>query len=283
MGSSKTIFAEGKKTLATLYFVRQGQVELTKKGDESFTKIIGHGGYFGEEMLLLDVKAKDNDGRYTADFTATTIGEEVVLGMLSIIDCRTVMDTTTLGSAKKPTRAGSVRNEDVDISAVKYHSILGAGTFGQVWLVSRQTSGGTRHPYALKVQSKYELIKHSQAKGVVQEKDIMQQLKHPFIIRLVNTSQTKSLVFMLLEIVQGGELFSLMHKANSDGLPTEDSIFYSAGILEGLGHMHRRNILYRDLKPENVLIDADGYPVIVDLGFGKFERGGQDSVLTRID
>jgi len=269
MGSSKILFAEGKKTPATLYFVRHGLVELTKKGDESFTKTIGHGGYFGEEMLLLDVKVKDNDGRYTADFTAETIGEEVVLGKLSLVDCRTVLDTTTLGSVRKHTRVGSVRNEDVDIGAVKYHSILGAGTFGQVWLVSRQTSGGTRHPYALKVQSKYELIKHSQAKGVVQEKDIMQQLKHPFIIRLVNTSQTKSLVFMLLEIVQGGELFSLMHKPNSDGLPIEDSIFYSAGILEGLGHMHRRSILYRDLKPENVLVDADGYPVIVDLGFAK--------------
>jgi protein kinase A len=104
----------------------------------------------------------------------------------------------------------------------------------------------------------------------VQEKNIMAQLHHPFIIKLVTTSQDKQRVYMLLGIVQGGELFNLMHNNNKDGLSDLNAKFYAAGILEGLGYMHRRHILYRDLKPENVLIDESGYPVIVDLGFGTF-------------
>lgn len=74
---------------------------------------------------------------------------------------------------------------------------------------------------------------------------------------------------MLLGLVQGGELFSLMHQAAYDGMSEKDARFYSAGVLEGLSHIHRKNIIYRDLKAENVLIDKDGYPVIVDFGFGK--------------
>lgn len=269
LGANKIIFEEGKKTPATLYLVRKGRVELTKRDDPSFKKMIGPGGYFGEEMLELDVGGKGHGDLYVADFTAGAKGDRTVVGKLLLDDCRTILDTTRMGMPPVLEKKTSVVNTKIDISAVKYHTILGAGTFGQVWLVSRKKSDGDRQAYALKIQSKYELVKHSQAKGVVQEKDIMTELKHPFIIRLVNTSQDKHLLYMLLEMVQGGELFSIMHTSTSDGLPIEDSIFYSAGILEGLGHMHRRNILYRDLKPENVLVGGDGYPVIVDLGFAK--------------
>jgi protein kinase A len=69
--------------------------------------------------------------------------------------------------------------------------------------------------------------------------------------------------------VQGGELFSVVHAGQNKGLPEKDAQFYCACVLEGLGHMHQRSICYRDLKPENVLVDSKGYCVIVDLGFCK--------------
>jgi len=270
----RVIFSSNTKTPATLYIVRKGSVVLTKDGDRNFPRTIGPGGYFGEGMLMLDTKkrADTKDGLAVADYSATVGDEDCIVGKLLLTDCRKVFDTTQMGKAQTGRRRkGSIKDEDVDMKALKYHTILGAGTFGQVWLTSRASSSAAskRHPYALKIQSKYELVKHSQAKGVVQEKNIMAKLAHPFIINLVNTSQDKQRVYMLLDIVQGGELFSRMHSASSDGLPIEDTTFYAAAILEGLGHMHRRSILYRDLKPENVLIDSDGYPVIVDLGFAK--------------
>jgi protein kinase X len=70
-------------------------------------------------------------------------------------------------------------------------------------------SNGGRKAYALKIQSKYELVRNSQARWIVgTEKNIMAQLHHPFIINLVTTYADTQRVYMLLELVQGGELFS---------------------------------------------------------------------------
>jgi len=74
---------------------------------------------------------------------------------------------------------------------------------------------------------------------------------------------------MLMQLVQGGELYSVIHTTRRDGLPEQQARFYAAGVADGLAYMHRRSYVYRDLKPENVLIGSDGYPVIVDFGFAK--------------
>lgn len=267
------MFQEGTGTIATLYIVREGQIRLTSSAHTEYKDvIIKQGGLFGEEMLERDAQRGANPSAeplYNAKYTATVI-EDCVLGCLTLTECRTVMDTTSIGKSTRSARFQSIKNEDIPMSALTRHAILGAGTFGQVWLVSRVTSDGHRKAYALKIQSKYELVRNSQARGVVQEKNIMAQLRHPFIINLVTTYADKQRVYMLLELVQGGELFSLLHRSNSDCIPEVEAKFYASAILEGLGYMHRRSILYRDLKPENVLIDNTGYPVIVDLGFGTF-------------
>ena len=265
------IFEEGESTFSTLYIVRDGQVKLTSTSSEEYNgKIINEGGFFGEDMLMRDAKTGENKSTPTfkANYTATVM-EDCTVGLLTLEECRTIFDTTKMGKSSPSFRRESIKNEDISLKSLKRHAILGAGTFGQVWLVSRTSSDGNRKAYALKIQSKYELIRNSQATGVVQEKNIMAQLSHPFIINMVTTFQDKRLVYMLLGLVQGGELFSIMHKASFDGIPEKDTKFYAAGIFEGLSYMHRRHILYRDLKPENVLIDETGYPVIVDLGFGK--------------
>jgi protein kinase A len=129
---------------------------------------------------------------------------------------------------------------------LKKHKILGAGTFGQVWLVSNE-SAGKRTAYALKIQSKFDLIKNNQARGVVNEKDIMAKLKHPFIINLVATYQDPQRVYMLLGLVQGGELYSVLHTPRRDGVSEREAKFYAAGIIEGLTYMHNKLVIYRDL------------------------------------
>ena len=268
--AGSTIVTEDETADAVLYLVREGQVELSSSDSRDiYNKTVESGGYFGDDTLTRDV-AKGDKGKAVVEskYTAKVV-TDCVLGCLTLRECRTVIDTKMIGRGKRSGRFSSVLESTITMDQLKKHSILGAGTFGQVWLVSRKASDGSRRPYALKIQSKYELVRNSQAKGVVQEKSLMSQLTHPFIIHLVNTFQDKQNVFMLLEIVQGGELFSLIHTDVADGVPEKDAKFYAACILEGLSFMHRRHILYRDLKPENVLMDEMGYPVIVDLGFGE--------------
>lgn len=259
-------------TGAALYFVRSGKVDIKSKSksDQDWNRSVDAGGYFGEEMLELDVGGLKPSTNVVAQYTAKTPNEPVVMGILTLVQCRSVIDTTTLGKQKQSKISMNGGDSNIPLDSLKRHKILGAGTFGQVWLVSHDGSDGQRRPYALKIQSKYELINSHQAKGVVQEKNIMQQLHHPFLINLVQTYQDKEFIYMLVGLVQGGELFSLLHQTSYDGISEKDAKFYAAGILEGLSHMHRRNILYRDLKPENVLIDRDGYPVIIDFGFGMY-------------
>jgi hypothetical protein len=263
------ILTEGKTTKAALYFIRTGKVEIKSKNNEEFNKTIESGGCFGEDMLEIDIGGMKKTTDYVSKYTVRTLGDPVVVGILSMEKCREIIDTTALGKQKK-TKVDMGGDSNIPLNELTRHTILGAGTFGQVWLVSHVGSDEKRRPYALKIQSKYELIKNHQAKGVVQEKNIMQQLHHPFLTNLVQTYQDKEFIYMLLGLVQGGELFSLLHQTSYDGISEKDTKFYAAGILEGLSHMHRRHILYRDLKPENVLIDRDGYPVIIDFGFGMF-------------
>lgn len=80
------------------------------------------------------------------------------------------------------------------------------------------------------------------------EKYIMSKLRHPFIINMAATYQDENFLYMLLGIVQGGELFSLMHTSTRDGIPESQAKFYAACIAEGLAFMHRRGFVYRDLK-----------------------------------
>ena len=124
-------------------------------------------------------------------------------------------------------------------------------------------------PYALKTINKRQLLQANQVKGVIREKQIMSSIDHPLVLGLISSFQDDENLYLLLPLIQGGELFNVIHTKDKDGISNEASIFYGACILDALAHLHDRNIVYRDMKPENALIDANGYCIMVDLGFAK--------------
>jgi protein kinase A len=97
----------------------------------------------------------------------------------------------------------------------------------------------------------------------------MSCIHHHFILGLVGSYQDDRNLYFLLPQIQGGELFSVIHKEGKHGISDEAAIFYGACIVEALGYLHARNIVYRDMKPENALIDHKGYCILIDLGFAK--------------
>ena len=249
--SGKTIFKAGTQEPAALYLIRSGKIEVT--GKDGSKEVYERGGYIGHDTLTADAGGAINnqDATVLAEFTATVV-EECTCGVLTLKDLRKIINTRHLGDKGASRVSRSMRAEDIKLDDLKSHTLLGAGTFGQVWLVSRSSSSqSTRRAYALKVQIKYELCKDGQAKAVVNERNIMARLDHPFIIKLVRTYQDTDFVYMLLEIVQGGELYSYIHSKRHDGVPEGHAKFYAACIAEGLAYMHRLQIVYRDLKPEN--------------------------------
>lgn len=258
-----TLYRAGVKVEPAIFFVRRGTVTLTD--EEGNVRLIEKNGYFGDEMMLADQnKETDKPPSAKAHYSAV-VSMDTIIDVLYLEDCRKLVNTTLLGLGK-PTKV-SPFDKNIKPEDIIRHTMLGAGSFGQVWLASCPSEHDKKKPriLALKIQSKFHLVSKEQAEGVLAECNIMASLKSPFIIRLYRTFQDTKCVYMLTSLLQGGELSDLI----DDGMSEVDAKFYAAGILEGLTYMHQKHIIHRDMKPENVLIDAKGYPVIVDLGFGK--------------
>lgn len=159
---------------------------------------------------------------------------------------------------------GRVERPEIAFKNLEKLHILGVGTFGRVYMVKHTKTGEL---YALKVLRKAKVMRLKQQRNVVYEKAVMAAIRHPFLLRLYNTYMDDRRLYMLLELVQGGELFNYLDGVGL--LDSESTKFYSACVFAGIAHLHERCIVYRDLKPENLLLDTMGYIRIVDFGFAK--------------
>jgi serine/threonine protein kinase len=121
--------------------------------------------------------------------------------------------------------------------------------------------------YALKILKKSEIIRLKQVEHIKSEVKILSHLQHPFIVNMLGQFQDDRKLYMVLEYVPGGELFS--HLRREGRFSNDASKFYSAEIILAFSYCHSKNIVYRDLKPENLLISNSGHIKITDFGFAK--------------
>jgi serine/threonine protein kinase len=143
---------------------------------------------------------------------------------------------------------------------------LGKGTYGTVFLVRHKDTGKL---YAQKQFKKASLVVH---KKVVEqtktERAILESVRHPFVVKLYYAFQDKEKLYLILEYAQGGELF--LHLALSKFFPETTAVFYLAELVLALSHLHQNvGVVYRDLKPENCLLDAEGHLLLTDFGLSK--------------
>lgn len=141
---------------------------------------------------------------------------------------------------------------------------LGTGSFGRVHLVQ---SKHNQRFYAVKVLKKQQVVKMKQVEHTNDERSMLQEVKHPFLITLWGTFQDSKNLYMVMDFVEGGELFSLLRK--SQRFPNPVAKFYAAEVTLALEYLHKKDIIYRDLKPENLLLDRHGHLKITDFGFAK--------------
>jgi len=138
--------------------------------------------------------------------------------------------------------------------------------------VTLEADRRTGRTYALKAVSKGYLAQLRMEYSVLNEKRILRLVESPFVIRLLATYNGREHVYFLLEAALGGELFTTYERLRLYG-SERHARFYVACVTEALAHLHERHVIYRDLKPENLLLDARGYCKLTDMGLAKVTHG----------
>jgi RAC serine/threonine-protein kinase len=164
---------------------------------------------------------------------------------------------------------GDSFHRTVPVSAPRLDSfrmikVIGKGSFGKVFLVREKQ---TNEMFALKVLKKDNIIKRNQVEHTKTERSVLGYVKHPFIVGLNMAFQSKDKLYFVLDYCAGGELF--FHLGKVGKFTEQRACFYAAEITLAIAYVHNLDIVYRDLKPENVLLDSRGHVRLTDFGLSK--------------
>uniref|UniRef100_A0A8C5AUZ6 Ribosomal protein S6 kinase n=1 Tax=Gadus morhua TaxID=8049 RepID=A0A8C5AUZ6_GADMO len=157
-------------------------------------------------------------------------------------------------------------SERADPRQFELRKVLGQGSFGKVFLVRKITGPDAGQLYAMKVLKKATLKVRDRVRTKM-ERDILVEVNHPFIVKLHYAFQTEGKLYLILDFLRGGDLFTRLSK---EVMFTEEDVkFYLAELALALDHLHGLGIIYRDLKPENILLDEEGHIKLTDFGLSK--------------
>jgi len=177
-------------------------------------------------------------------------------------------------SYPNPSRSVERQIPNIELADLTVIRVLGTGTFGIVKLVVLKKSN---QPLALKCLQKTKIAALRQQKNIVNEKSILWRCQHPLILELIKTFQDKDQLYMLTELIQGGELWSyiydrvnLIPHTSVGGFSLSTARFYAGCVVLCIEYVHGLGVAYRDLKPENLLLDSRGYLKMIDFGFAKY-------------
>ncbi|KAI8926555.1 kinase-like domain-containing protein [Entophlyctis helioformis] len=169
----------------------------------------------------------------------------------------------------KPTQVSQVKTPPKDVTIDDFHfvAVLGRGAFGKVMLANEKLTG---HLYAIKALKKEFIIQNDDVKSTKLEKSIFQAASaehHPFMVNLHSSFQTESRVYFVMEYVPGGDL--MCHIQDKKRFSQARTRFYACEVLLALQYFHQNNIVYRDLKLDNILLGGDGHIKVADYGICK--------------
>ncbi|XP_046965323.1 cGMP-dependent protein kinase, isozyme 1-like [Vanessa cardui] len=251
------------------YIIRGGTVIVTKREEDGGERRVGslrRGEYFGEQALL-------HEDRRLASVTALPPGVECLtlergpftelLGNLD--ELKNVRHSDPRPSQQKKTSVVKSEYEYVELKDLEIVGTMGVGGFGRVELV--QYKRDPTLTFALKCLKKVDMVQQQQQEHAFNEKNLMMACKSRFICRLYRTFKDNKYIYFLMEPVLGGDVWTILQKQRY--FPENISRFMAACVVEAFQYLHSKDIIYRDLKPENLMLDKRGYIKLVDFGFAK--------------
>jgi cGMP-dependent protein kinase 1 len=233
----------------SIYIVKKGEVNVVK--DNNILRVISKGDYFGEKSIIL------NENR-----TASVVskGKSKLWG-INRDDFMSIIDQSI---EKLLIKKISLQDDLISLSDLIILKKIGQGAFSEVFLCMKSQ---TKMAYAIKGISKTNILKHSLQQSLVLERKILLEIDHPFIVKLIKTFKDDNHVYFLQEYVNGVNLYEVLRVLNL--LNSNDCRFYTACIVSIMEYLHQRSIIYRDLKPENLIVDENGYLKLIDFGTSK--------------
>lgn len=242
------------------YIIRAGTVTVSKN-EKGVIGILERGQFFGERALL------EEDSRQ-ATVTANAPGVEcLTLSREEFLQHFQDFEKSEPKPLKKVEQLTRNKYSDVELKDLVKIRTLGMGGFGRVEL--RQHIKNKNWTFALKCLKKIDIVSQRQQEHVFNEKNLQMACSSIFIVRLYKTFRDSRYLYFLMEPCLGGDLCSLLQKQRNKRFSEPDARFLAACTLEALAYIHERAIIYRDLKPENLVIDNKGYVKLADFGFAK--------------
>ena len=162
---------------------------------------------------------------------------------------------------------GEKRDLPADIDAYDHIKDLKTGGFSRVKMVRRTSTGDI---YAMKLMNIHRIFDEGQVRHTLNEKEILANISHPFIVNLYTTFKDDNYLYYVLELVRGGELFDILKEHKK--LEVDVARFYAANVIVMIEYLHKRDIAFRDLKSENLLLDDRGYLKLIDFGMARYVK-----------
>lgn len=249
---SENIIVQGE-TGDKLFIIKEGTVNI--KRNNEIVRTLTSGNYFGERALIF------NEVRSATAIAAS----HVTCWILEKSRFKKIVDDRMNNAL---TKRVELQDDSITLNDLIPIKVIGKGTHGIVYLCAHKEK---KSLYALKSVTRQKVSAYELYENLNTERNILMKIDYLMIVKLVRTYKDNLRIYFLMEFIRGIDLFDLQNKFSL--IPEEDCCFFIACIVLILEFLHKNNIIYRDLKPENLLVDEEGYIKIIDFGSAKIVKG----------